>query len=118
MGGFTTMTSTYIFQDKCKDDTLEFIPMQTIESEHFGRHFFIDVAFEFLSAPSLKTGGYDADQIGYVSEWTDMEGVDLGKLLDINRRLCWNQWQEDREKAHNEFCEYMEAVETGEIQYL
>ena len=47
-----------------------------------------------------------------------MEGVDLGKLLDINRRLCWNQWQEDREKAHNEFCEYMEAVECGEIQYL
>ena len=118
MGGFTTMTSTYIFQDKCKDDTLEFIPMQTIESEHFGRHFFIDIGFNFISAPSFVTGGYDESQLDYVSNWTDMEGVDLGKLLDINRRLCWNQWQEDREKAHNEFCEYMEAVECGEIEYL
>tara|TARA_R100000329_G_scaffold37785_1_gene35604 strand:- start:277 stop:504 length:228 start_codon:yes stop_codon:yes gene_type:complete len=53
------MTSTYIFKSKCEDDSLEFKPMQTIESEHFGRHFFIDIAFEFLSAPSLKSGGYD-----------------------------------------------------------
>ena len=118
MGGFITMTSTYIFENKLEDDTLEFKPMQTIESEDFGRHFFIDIGFNFLSAPSLKSGGYDATQIGYVSEWQDMEGVDLSKLFEINRKLCWNQWQEDREKAHNEFCEYMEAVETGEIQYL
>ena len=109
---------TWIFEHYQNDKHGKFIPLQTIESEDFGRHFFIDIAFQFLSAPSLKSGGYDATQIGYVSEWTDMEGVDLGKLLDINRQLCWNQWQEDREKAHNEFCEYMEAVECGEIEYL
>ena len=57
------MTSTYIFKSKCEDDSLEFKPMQTIESEHFGRHFFIDIAFEFLSAPSLKSGGYDESQL-------------------------------------------------------
>ena len=106
---------TWIFKN---DDSSEFVPMQTIESEHFGRHFFIDIAFNFLSAPSLVKGGYDADQIDYVSEWSDLEGVDLGKLLDINRRLCWNQWQEDKDKAHSDMCEYMEAVENGEIQYL
>ena len=109
---------TYIFSDYLEDEHGKFLPMQTIESEEFGRHFFIDIGFHFISAPSLKEGGYDESQLDYVSNWTDMEGVDLGKLLDINRRLCWNQWQEDREKAHNEFCEYMEAVECGEIQYL
>ena len=111
------MNSTYIFENTLTTET-EFIPMQTIESEEFGRHFFIDIAFNFLSAPSYSSGGYDKSQIGYVSEWTDLEGVNLGKLLDINRQLCWNQWQEDRDKAHTEMCEYMEAVETGEIQFL
>ena len=87
MGGFITMTSTYIFKSKCEDDTLEFKPMQTIESEHFGRHFFIDIAFEFLSAPSLKSGGYDESQLDYVGNWTDLEGVNLDKLLNIYRVL-------------------------------
>ena len=41
------MTSTYIFKSN-EDDSLEFKPMQTIESEHFGRHFFIDIAFELF----------------------------------------------------------------------
>tara|TARA_B100000614_G_scaffold1671_1_gene1775 strand:- start:505 stop:831 length:327 start_codon:yes stop_codon:yes gene_type:complete len=106
---------TYIFENQSDK---EFIPMQTIESEYFGRHFFIDIAFNFLSAPSLKSGGYDKDQLDYVSEWQDFDVADLGKLLDLNRRLCWNQWQEDKDKAHSEMCEYMEAVETGEIQFL
>ena len=109
---------TYIFKDFLEMEHGKFLPLRTIESEEFGRHFFIDIGFNFISAPSLVDGGYDESQLDYVSNWTDMEGVDLGKLLDINRRLCWNQWQEDREKAHNEFCEYMEAVECGEIQYL
>ena len=109
---------TYIFKDFLNDKHGKFLPLRTIESEEFGRHFFIDIGFNFISAPSLVDGGYDETQLDYVSNWTDMEGVDLGKLLDINRRLCWNQWQEDREKAHNEFCEYMEAVECGEIEYL
>ena len=111
------MNSTYIFKDTLTTET-EFIPMQTIESEEFGRHFFIDIAFNFLSAPSYTSEGYDKSQIGYVSEWTDLEGVNLGKLLDINRQLCWNQWQETKDKAHNDFVEYMDAVENGEIEYL
>ena len=111
------MNSTYIFENTLTTET-EFIPMQTIESEEFGRHFFIDIAFNFLSAPSYTSGGYDKSQIGYVSEWTDLEGVNLGKLLDINRQLCWNQWQEDRDKAHTEMCEFQEALETGEIHFL
>ena len=49
------MNSTYIFENTLTTET-EFIPMQTIESEEFGRHFFIDIAFNFLSAPSYSSG--------------------------------------------------------------
>tara|TARA_B100000945_G_scaffold312754_1_gene307739 strand:+ start:1344 stop:1679 length:336 start_codon:yes stop_codon:yes gene_type:complete len=109
---------TYIFKDYLEDKHGKFIPMQTIVSEEFGRHFFIDIGFHFISAPSFVHGGYDESQLDYVSNWTDWEDVDLDKLFDINRTLCWNQWQEDKDKAHTDMCEYMEAVESGEIQFL
>ena len=109
---------TYIFKDYLAKDNGKFLPLQTIESEAFGRHFFIDIAFEFISAPSLKSGGYDESQLDYVGNWTDLEGVNLSELFDINRQLCWKQWQEDKDKAHSDMCEYMEAVENGEIEYL
>ena len=109
---------TYIFKDYLEDKHGKFIPMQTIVSEEFGRHFFIDIGFHFISAPSFVHGGYDESQLDYVSNWTDWEDVDLDKLFDINRTLCWNQWQEDKDKAHADMCEYMEAVENGEIQFL
>ena len=48
---------TYIFKEYLAMDNGKFLPLQTIESEEFGRHFFIDIAFEFISAPSLKSGG-------------------------------------------------------------
>ena len=47
-----------------------------------------------------------------------LEGVNLNELFDINRQLCWKQWQEDKDKAQSDMCEYMEAVENGEIEYL
>ena len=109
---------TYIFKDYLEDKHGKFLPMQTIESEEFGRHFFIDFGFHFISAPSFKDGGYDESQLDYVSNWSDWEGVDMDKLFDINRKLCWNQWQEDRDKAHTEMCEFQEALETGEIHFL
>ena len=34
---------TYIFKDYLEDEHGKFLPMQTIESEEFGRHFFIDI---------------------------------------------------------------------------
>ena len=80
---------TYIFKDYLNDKHGKFLPLQTIESEEFGRHFFIDIAFEFISAPSLKSGGYDESQLDYVGNWTDLEGVNLNELFDINRQLCW-----------------------------
>ena len=38
--------------------------------------------------------------------------------MDIYRDLTWKENNDNREKAHSDFCEYMEAVEKGEIEYL
>ena len=90
---------TYIFKDYLNDKHGKFLPLQTIESEEFGRHFFIDIAFEFISAPSLKSGGYDESQLDYVSNWTDLEGVNLHELFGIYRDLTWQENQDNKDKA-------------------
>ena len=95
------MNSTYIFENTLTTET-EFIPMQTIESEEFGRHFFIDIAFNFLSAPSYTSGGYDKSQIGYVSEWTDWDGVDISKLLNIHKFCILNKTEYAGSLSHRE----------------
>ena len=66
----------------------------------------------------ILVGGYDEQQLDYVSNWTDLEGVDLGKLFDIYKDLTWQENQDNKDKAHSDMCEYMEAVENGEIEYL
>ena len=109
---------TWIFKDYLEDEHGKFIPIQTIESEEFGRHFFIDIAFDFISAPSFKEGGYDESQLDYVSNWSDWEGVEMSKLFEIYRDLTWQENQDNKDKAHTDMCEYMEAVESGEIEYL
>ena len=109
---------TWIFKNYLEDEHGEFIPMQTIESEEFGRHFFIDIGFHFISAPSLKEGGYDESQLDYVSNWSDWEDVEISKLFEIYKDLTWQENNDNKEKAHSDMCEYMEAVENGEIEYL
>ena len=109
---------TYIFKNYLEDEHGKFIPIQTIESEEFGRHFFIDIAFDFISAQSFKEGGYDESQLDYVSNWSDWEGVEMSKLFEIYRDLTWQENQDNKDKAHTDMCEYMEAVENGEIEYL
>jgi len=109
---------TYIFKDFLNDKHGKFLPIQTIESEEFGRHFFIDIAFDFISAPSLKSGGYDESQLDYVSNWTDMEGVNLSKLFDIYKDLTWKENNDNKEKAYETLAEFMEDVENGEVTYL
>ena len=78
---------------------MKFLPSQTFESDHFGRHFFIDSSFEFLSAPSLVNGGYDESQLDYVSEWSDLEGVNLSKLFGIYRTLVQREHSEVMERS-------------------
>ena len=113
---------TWIFENYLDDEQGKFIPMQTFVSEDFGRHFFIDIAFKFICAGSNRdNSGYDENDLQYVSEFISengMEGLDLEKLFEIYRKLTWQEWQDTKAKAHSEFCEYMEAVENGEISYL
>ena len=54
-------------------------------SEHFGRAFWVDSSNEFRSCPLFVNNKPDFTQTDYVSEWTDLEGVDLNKLLYIHR---------------------------------
>ena len=98
---------TYIFKNYLEDEHGKFIPIQTIESEEFGRHFFIDIGFDFISAPSFKEGGYDESQLDYVSNWSDWEGVEMSKLFEIYRDLTWQENNDNKEKAHSDMCEYM-----------
>ena len=78
---------TFLFQDFLNMTNGKFLPSVTFESQEFGRHFFIDANFEFLSAPSLNNGGYDENQLGYVSEWSEWEGVNMDKLFGIYRTM-------------------------------
>ena len=54
-------------------------------SEHFGRAFWVDSNNEFKSCPLFVNNKPDFTQTDYVSELTDLEGVDLNKLLYIHR---------------------------------
>ena len=79
---------TFLFQDFLNMTNGKFLPSVTFESQEFGRHFFIDANFEFISAPSFESGGYDESQLGNVSEWADWEGVNMDKLLGIYRTMA------------------------------
>ena len=78
---------TFLFKDYQNMTNWKFLPSVTFEADEFGRHFFIDANFEFLSAPTFESGGYDDTQIDYVSEWTDWEGVNMDKLFGIYRNM-------------------------------
>ena len=94
---------TYDFKKYKEFSSGNFLPIQTIESEEFGRHFFIDTSFDFISAPSLIKGGYDKDQLDYVSEWTDLEGVNLSELFEIYRKLVQMEYHQETTRILNQF---------------
>jgi len=58
-----------------------------IHSMGFGRAFWLDEENEICSAPWRKDGTVDMAQMDYVSEWTDLEGVDMYRLMDIIKQL-------------------------------
>ena len=55
-----------------------------VKSNHFGRIFWVDKNDDFKSCPQNVDGTGDFDHWDYVSEWTDLEGVALDKLLYIH----------------------------------
>ena len=62
-----------------------------IHSESFGRAFWLDDDNEVCSAPWRVDGTVDTANMDYVSEWQDMEGVDIMRLMDIVKRLIDNK---------------------------
>ena len=60
-------------------------------SETFGRLFWVDDNFDFLSCPQNIDGTGDFDAKDYVSEWTDWEGVDMDLLFKIHKTCIFNE---------------------------
>ena len=58
-----------------------------INSEHFGMTFWLDDDKEFCYCPTFTNNTPDLHNWGYVSEWTDFEGVNFTKLFAIHREL-------------------------------
>ena len=56
-------------------------------SDKFGMTFWIDNNNDFCYCPTFIDYKPDRKQSGYVSEWTDFEGVNLQELFHIHRRL-------------------------------
>ena len=46
-------------------------------SEAFGRLFWVDDELEFKSCPQFTDGTGDFEQEDYVSDWSDLEGVNI-----------------------------------------
>ena len=55
------------------------------KSEHFGRAFWVNSNNEFRSCPLKLDNEPDFEYVDYVSEWQDLEGLDLNKLLNIHK---------------------------------
>ncbi len=58
-----------------------------ISSFHFGMSFWLDDDNEFCYCPTFTNNTPDLHNWGYVSEWTDFEGVNFTKLFAIHREL-------------------------------
>ncbi len=65
-------------------NTMEFAMLLSL---HFGRFFWLDDENEFCSCPAFEDGTADENNWDYVSEWQELEGVNLDKLFEIHRQL-------------------------------
>ena len=69
-------------------------------SKSFGRLFWVDDNQDFRSCPQYDNGTGDFDNQDYVSEWDDLEGVDLDKLFYVHKSLVIDKVTEyEREKV-------------------
>ena len=58
-----------------------------LRSYSFGRHFWLDEDNQFCSCPTLNDGSPDLDHIDYVSDWTELDDVNLDQLFFIHAHL-------------------------------
>ena len=70
----------------------EFDTQENLLSLHFGRTFWLDDKDELCSAPTFRNGETHWEQWDYVSDWVDLEGVDLERLLDVHKTLIISRY--------------------------
>ncbi len=75
-----------------------------ILSLHFGMHFWLDDDNDFCYCPSFEDSTPDEDNWGYVSEWQDLEDVNLDKLFTIHRHLVTDKVTEYEMQRHYCLC--------------
>ena len=94
-------------------------------SEAFGRLFWVDDELEFKSCPQFIDGTGDFEQEDYVSEWSDLEGVNIGLLFDIYKVELLNKINHGGSLALNDKAyswvidkklSYKPVVENGELR--
>ena len=85
-----------------------------IYSESFGRAFWLDDDNEVCSAPWRKDGTVDTANMDYVSEWQDMEGVSMYRLMDIVKRLI----DEKMNKYSENVTTYAENITREQIKAI
>ena len=73
------------------------------KSKTFGRAFWVDSNYDFRSCPLFNNNEPDLDHIDYVSEWQDLEGLELDKLLEIHRIELLNKVHFGIEIDNNDF---------------
>ena len=72
------------------------------QSNEFGRLFWVDDELELRSCPMFKDGTGDFENDDYVSEWTDLEGLSLDKLLSIHKFEILNKINHGGSLTHKE----------------
>jgi len=73
---------------------------QMMLSLHFGMFFWLNDDDDFCYCPAFEDGTADHDNWGYVSEWQELEGVDLDKLFYVHKSLVIDKVTEyEREKV-------------------
>jgi hypothetical protein len=58
-----------------------------LRSYSFGRHFWLDEDNRFCSCPTFTDGNPDLDHIDFVSDWTELDDVNLDQLFFIHAHL-------------------------------
>ena len=72
-------------------------------SNSFGRIFWIDINNDFRSCPLKLDNTGDFEYADYVSEWQDLEGLDLNKLLNIHRIELFNKVNNNNKLTNSDY---------------
>ena len=73
------------------------------KSNTFGRIFWVDDNLDLKSCPLKVDNTGDFTQEDYVSEWTDLEGLELDKLLNIYKTELFNKVNYGGSLSNNDF---------------